>query len=133
MSKKENVVVNPNSVNRIANTTKFVGDVDSESDIAMDGKLEGKLKTKGKLVLGAEGVIVGEVYCKSAGISGKIEGKVFVEDIITLQSSAVVNGEITTNKLAIEPGAVFNGTCNMKGSTKTTTGLSDKKNVVENQ
>ena len=105
--------INPNSVNMVANQTEFKGDLVTETDIKFDGKLEGKLTTKSKLVLGKDGSIKGEVRCKSAVISGKIEGKVFVEEIIKLEASAEINGELTTKKLAIDPGAVFNGTCIM--------------------
>ncbi len=110
---KNEINVHPNSVNMVANSTKFIGDLVTESDIKFDGQLEGKLETKNKLVLGKEGKIKGEVYCKSAVISGKIEGKVFVQEIIKLEASAQLDGELTTSKLAIEPGAIFNGTCIM--------------------
>jgi cytoskeletal protein CcmA (bactofilin family) len=105
--------INPNTVNMVANTTEFNGDLVTDSDIKFDGKLEGKLITKNKLVLGKEGKIKGEVRCKSAVISGQIEGKIFVEEIIKLEASAQIDGELTTSKLAIEPGAIFNGTCIM--------------------
>ena len=113
MGKKREPVINPNSVNMIVKSTEFNGDLITENDIKFDGKLEGKLVTKSKLVLGNEGLIKGEVHCKSAVISGEIEGKIFIDDLITLQSSAKINGEIKTNKIAIEPGATFNGSCLM--------------------
>jgi len=116
MSKKE-TVINPNSINQIENSTTIDGELITESDIKFNGKLTGKLITKNKLVLGESGQIKGEVYCKSAIISGRIEGKVIVEEIITLQSTAYIEGELTTDKLAIEPGAVLNGTCIMKNKT----------------
>lgn len=110
---KNETQVHPNSVNMVANSTEFKGDLVTESDIKFDGQLEGKLETKNKLVLGKEGKIKGEVYCKSAVISGKIEGKIFVKEIIKLEATAQIDGELTTSKLAIEPGAIFNGTCIM--------------------
>jgi cytoskeletal protein CcmA (bactofilin family) len=113
MSKKE-TVINPNSINQVASSTVIEGELVTESDIKFDGKLTGKLVTKNKLVLGESGQIKGEIYCKSAIISGKIEGKIFVEEIITLQATAYIEGELSTDKLAIEPGAVLNGTCIMK-------------------
>ncbi len=112
MIKKE-PVSNPNDVNFFKQTTEFKGELTTENDIKLDGKLEGKLVSKSKLVLGETGEIKGEVYCKSAYISGKIIGKIFVEDIITLNSTSKIQGDISTNKIAIEPGAVFNGICKM--------------------
>lgn len=112
MGKREQVV-DPNSINSIVNTTSIKGDVTTESNIKFDGKLEGNLTTKSKLVLGNEGQIQGEIKCKNAIISGKIIGKIIVEDLLTLQSSAHIEGEIITSKIAIEPGAIFNGNCHM--------------------
>ena len=113
---KKDPVVDPNSVNMIVKSTLFKGDFTSESVIKFDGKLEGNLTTKSKLVLGIDGEIKGEIRCKNAFISGRVIGKIFVDETITLQSSAFIEGEITTSKIAIEPGAVFNGTCRMNGN-----------------
>ncbi len=112
MARKEQIA-HPNSVNMIAATTMFTGEFKTDSDIKFDGKLDGTLITKNKLVVGETGQIKGEIRCKSAVISGKIEGNIFVEDIITLQASCKIDGEITTKKIAIEPGAIFNGNCKM--------------------
>ncbi len=127
MGKKREPVINPNSVNMIVKSTEFNGDLITENDIKFDGKLEGKLVTKSKLVLGNEGLIKGEVHCKSAVISGEIEGKIFIDDLITLQSSAKINGEIKTNKIAIEPGATFNGSCLMDEMPKKPKNIENKE------
>ena len=42
-------------------------------------------------------------------------------ELISLSKSAKITGEITTNRLAIEPGAVFSGTCNMDSSSSSST------------
>lgn len=115
MGKKEQVV-DPNSFNTIVNNTFIKGDLSTESSIKFDGKLEGNLTTKNKLVLGNVGEITGDIKCKDAIISGKISGKIIVEDLLTLQSTAQIEGEIITNKIAIEPGAIFNGNCHMSNS-----------------
>ncbi len=111
MSKKE--IIDPNSINRLVANTEFKGDLKTDSDIKLDGRMNGTLVTKGKLVLGETGFITGDVHCKSAVISGRIEGKVFVDELIMLQSSSKIDGDMVVSKIAIEPGAVFNGNCKM--------------------
>lgn len=130
MGKKE-INVHPNSVNLVANSTELKGDLITESDIKFDGVLNGKLETKNKLVLGKDGKIIGEVHCNCAVISGKIEGKIFVKDIIKLEASAQIEGELTTSKLAIEPGAIFNGNCIMSSDSSKLN--SQKSKIVEKQ
>ncbi len=107
-----------NSLNIIGNGTSVTGDVVSNGDIRVDGKLQGNLNSKSKLVLGATGKLIGEVFCKNSEISGNIEGKITVEELLILKSTAKITGDIIASKLSIEPGAVFTGTCNMGGNIK---------------
>ena len=44
---------------------------------------------------------------------GKLNGTIEVDELLTLKSTAKLQGEISTNKLAIEPGAIFSGNCKM--------------------
>ena len=44
---------------------------------------------------------------------GVIKAKISVSQLLSLKSSAKLNGDIITNKLSIEPGATFTGSCSM--------------------
>jgi cytoskeletal protein CcmA (bactofilin family) len=113
MGKNQSADIYPNSINLIGKSTNIVGDINSESDIRIDGNIKGTVQTKGKIIVGQTGVIIGNIICQNADIEGKIEGKINVENLLSLKSTANVQGEIFTEKLAIEPNAVFTGTCNM--------------------
>ncbi len=102
-----------NAINLISAGTRVKGDVESNSGIRIDGQLQGKMDVKGKVVIGASGQITGDVICQTLEISGQITGNIHAADLVSLKSTARVNGEIITRKLAIEPGAVFSGTCRM--------------------
>ena len=106
------------SVNIIGPGTIITGDINTNGDVRVDGTLNGKLIVKGKLVLGGTGVIEGEISCQNADISGGIKGKINVSELLSLKNSARINGDIVTNKLAIEPGANFTGSCSMGGVVK---------------
>ncbi len=107
-----------NNLNIIGSGTSINGDVVSNGDLRIDGNLTGNLNTKAKLVLGAPGKILGEVFCKNSEISGQIDGKITVEELLILRSTAKIYGDIITSKLSIEPGAIFTGTCNMGGNLR---------------
>ena len=109
MKKTENTA----AVNMIGAGTTINGDVQSEGDIRVDGTLKGSVSTEGKVVLGREGVIEGDVVCKNADVSGILKAKITVSQLLSLKTSAKLNGDITTNKLSIEPGAEFTGSCSM--------------------
>ena len=101
------------TVNTIGFGTIITGDIQSKGDIRVDGTLNGSVKTSGKVVLGKDGVVEGDVICNSADISGNIKAKITVSQLLSLKSTAKLNGDIITNKLSIEPGATFTGSCSM--------------------
>lgn len=110
LMKKEETKV---AVNMIGAGTIITGDIYSKGDIRVDGTLKGSVITEGKVVLGKDGVIEGDVECSTADISGMIKAKITVAELLLLKTSAKLNGDITTNKLSIEPGAEFTGSCSM--------------------
>ena len=105
-----------NAINLIGVGTTIEGNITSNGDIRVDGGLNGNVNTKGKVIVGESGKINGEVYCKNFELEGSIEGKVFISELLTLRAKSKLVGDITANKLAIEPGAVFTGKCDMSGN-----------------
>jgi cytoskeletal protein CcmA (bactofilin family) len=101
--------------NRIEKNTKIKGDIVSEADFRIDGKLDGNVKTSGKVVIGKDGYIHGKVECVNADIEGSFNGELLVSDLLSLKASAVIEGTVSVSKLAVEPGATFNASCTMKG------------------
>ena len=114
----KNQNLDASSVNLIGNGTKIVGDIQSAGDVRIDGLLTGNIVTTGKFVLGPNGVVDGNVTSGNADISGEIKGKVNISEMLSLKASAKVSGDIVTGKLAIEPGAIFTGTCNRGDKVK---------------
>jgi cytoskeletal protein CcmA (bactofilin family) len=101
------------AVNMIGNGTVIIGEIKSKGDIRVDGSLNGSIETEGKVVVGQEGVVEGDVICKDADIAGVLKAKITVSQLLSLKSSAKLHGDIITNKLSIEPGATFTGSCSM--------------------
>ena len=101
------------TINTIGSGTIVTGDIESKGDIRVDGILKGTVNTSGKVVLGKEGIIEGDVSCNNADIAGIVNAKITVTQLLLLKSTAKLNGDIVTNKLSIEPGASFTGSCSM--------------------
>ena len=101
--------------NRIEKNTKIKGEIISEADFRIDGKLDGNVKTSGKVVIGKDGYIHGKVECVNADIEGNFNGELMVSELLSLKSSAVIEGTVVVSKLSVEPGATFNASCNMSG------------------
>ena len=115
------------TINTIGAGTTITGDTKSAGDIRVDGIIKGSVNTKGKVVLGKDGVVEGDVVCVSADISGTLKAKITVSELLSLKSTAKLHGDIVTNKLSIEPGAVFTGSCSMGAVVK------DIKDVAKTQ
>ena len=104
--------------NIVAKNTSFVGELTSEGDFRIDGVLEGGLTTKGRVVIGTEGSVKGNVTCENADIEGKFSGELKVNSTLTIKATAKISGDVAIGKLSVEPGATFNATCSMKGALK---------------
>ncbi len=115
------------SVNIIGAGTKIEGDIITNGDIRIDGSLTGSINVKGKLVVGASGMVEGEIICQNADISGVIKGKIGVAELLALKASAKLTCDIITNKIAVEPGASFSGSCSMGGVIKDIKGAHSEK------
>ncbi len=125
--KEKQMTDNKTSQNIISQGTKIIGDFNSEGDFRIDGTIEGNIKTTGKLVVGKEGFIQGTIEGTDAYFEGKFSGKLSLSGTLTLKSSAHIEGEVVVGKLAVEPGATFNVSCNMKDSIKSLSGGSKKQ------
>ena len=100
-------------INTITVGTSIKGDLQANGDFRMDGTLEGNITLTGKLVIGEHGHILGNVVCQNANVLGNIDGNLSVKEFLTLYATSRVKGDIVANKLAIEPGAYFTGSCHM--------------------
>ena len=69
MAKMENTP-NVNSISRISAGTVIKGEILSPCDIRIDGTFEGKLHSKGRVVIGETAVIKGDIFCENLDLWG---------------------------------------------------------------
>ena len=108
---KTEPTVNVNSISRISAGTVIKGEILSPTDIRIDGTFEGRVQSKGRVVVGESAVIKGDVVCENIDLWGKVEGNIFVKDTLSLMDGCVVAGNLHIRRLAVELGATFNGNC----------------------
>ena len=118
--------------NRIVEGTSIVGDIVSKDDFRLDGELIGNFTSQDKLVIGASGIVKGEIVCNNADIEGVFQGKIKVLEVLNIKATAQIHGEVAIGKLSIEPGANFTATCTMLTHTKDVT-LKDGKGTEQKQ
>lgn len=111
--KEVSSVSNPKAMNQLGQGTVINGEINSDADIRIDGIVRGNVISKGKIVLGATGVIEGDIRSENAYLEGRVSGNVEVNDLLILSKTSFVNGDIVIKKLVVEEGAKFNGNCTM--------------------
>ena len=121
-------MMKPNEINgqpnKIEASTRITGEIKSNANFRIDGYLKGSITTSGKVVIGKEGVIEGNIKCLNADIEGKFNGKIEASEILNLKSTAVIEGEVQISNLIVEAGANFNAKCSMKN-------VSEVKSIVD--
>src|ERR1700730_13476624 len=93
------------STSLIGAGTSMKGDMTSNGDLRIDGTLVGNIHCTAKVVIGANGVVEGDVSGQQADIMGKVSGTIKVKDLLQLKSNCAVNGNLQSAKLQIEPSA----------------------------
>lgn len=102
-----------NEVSRISTGTVFKGEISSSNDIRIDGTFEGKIYSKGRVVVGEKAFIKGDIVCANVDFWGGMDGNFFVKDTLSLKNSSKVKGDIHTRRLQVELDAQFDGNCQM--------------------
>ena len=120
-------------VNIISKGTFIQGDIQSEGEIRIDGKVKGVVSSKSKVVVGNDGIVEGDIVCTNADILGTISGTIKVSELLYLRSSALVNGDVTTRQFQMEPTARFNGRCIMEVESLMTTIPDNKEKEREKE
>jgi len=99
----------------IGESCVFEGNVTTTSSTRIDGQLKGKIAGEYSLVVGENGVVEGEIKAAETIVYGRVEG-VIESGKLDIKSSGAVMGDVFIEKLTVEPGAIFNGRCEMTDS-----------------
>lgn len=102
-----------NAVNLLCEGTAIVGDIQTKSDIRVDGMIKGKIVTSGRLVVGNTARLEGNVDCVNVDVLGVVIGDITASGAVALKASAKVVGNIAAAVISMETGVTFNGNCQM--------------------
>mgnify|MGYP001482817476 FL=1 len=102
-----------NGTTLISSGTTLKGDINSNNDLRIDGTIIGNINSSAKIVIGASGVVEGDISGNQADIVGKVSGNIRAKELLQLQGECSVTGNLYAGKLLVEPSATFNGQCHM--------------------
>ena len=101
----------------------FKGDIKTKGTLRIDGTLEGNIEVDW-LILGETAQLKGNAEARGIIVGGKVEGNIKATELIEIKAKGEVRGELTTTKLSVAEGAIFDGRSTMHR---------EESNVVELQ
>jgi cytoskeletal protein CcmA (bactofilin family) len=99
--------------NALSPNTEITGSIITQDDMRIDGIIKGEINSEKKIVIGEKAMIEGNIRCVNLDSLGQIIGDVFCQEKITLRANSRLKGNVSTKSIEIEPGAFFDGSCQM--------------------
>lgn len=87
------------------------GDLKIAGFVTIHGDLDGDLEASGKVIVSEHARVKGNIIAKSAIIGGVVEGNITAPDFIQLYGTASVIGNLSTRRLELQDGVLFQGHC----------------------
>ena len=85
------------------------GSVKFQKELVVDGEVEGKIDSRGRLTIGVNATIIGEIRTKSVIVDGTVEGNITAEERCELRAGCTVRGDIESPRLVVDEAATFIG------------------------
>lgn len=92
------------------------GDLISAADVRIDGTVKGNIKCKARILIGADGLVEGDMEGQQADIMGTVNGTITIKELLNLRGNGKIDGNIYAGKLQMEPTFTFNGHCHMNNN-----------------
>jgi cytoskeletal protein CcmA (bactofilin family) len=102
--------LNRTSPSIIGNNCSLAGDISSDGEVHVDGKVVGDVRCV-TLVIGEAGSVTGEINAETVRVLGAVSGQI-TANAVELAKSARIVGDITHDTLAVEAGAYVEGRFN---------------------
>jgi len=92
----------------IGSESSVTGDIITKGVVRIDGDITGNTDADW-LIVGATGMVKGNVVSRGVLIDGRMEGNIKSKEIVEIKSKGIVEGDIFTTRLIISDGAIFDG------------------------
>ena len=93
----------------ISSGVSIKGTVKFRSELVMDGEFEGTIDSVGRLTVGRNGRVRGDIRTRSVTVHGTVDGKLSVDDKCELRSGCTLRGDIETARLVVDENVNFIG------------------------
>jgi len=98
----------------IGRTLLVKGEVLSDDEVVIEGKIEGKITVKNRVVVGKNGQVKADIEAREIVVRGRVNGNLQGHYRVEIVPEGVLNGNISAPKVVIADGAIFDGNIDMK-------------------
>lgn len=93
---------------------RITGEISSDTDLRVDGEIQGRLVQSSQSVeVGESGHIVATIQAKVVKIGGEVNGDVAGSEKVIITRTGRVQGNLTAPRVVLEDGALFRGSIEM--------------------
>ena len=92
---------------------KIKGEISADTEMVVDGEVEGRMELQENLIIGPKGVVNGDIVARSVQVNGKVMGNVRGIDRFELAQSGRIEGDVVSPRVVIAEGAFFKGNVEM--------------------
>ena len=100
-------------VSIIAPGMKVVGDCSSDGIVRIEGRVDGRIKAAKSVVVGKEGVVIGDIETQDLIVAGRVSGTITAQSRVELQASCHVEGDIRSRRIKLDEGGRVDGRLHM--------------------
>ena len=103
----------------LGSKTSFNGLLKFSQTLRVRGTIRGTIEATGALIVDKDAVVDADrISASSLTVYGTLVGNVVAIEKVDMMSGARVHGDVTTARLRIADGVLFEGKCNMTGTDK---------------
>jgi len=93
----------------LSSSVSIKGTVKFRNELVIDGEVEGKIDSTGRLTIGKNARIRGEIRTKSVVVDGTIDGNITARERCELRAGCTMRGDIESPRLVVDEEATFIG------------------------
>jgi len=111
-SKPEPAPNGATDVNRggtLSSGVSIKGSVKFEKELTLDCEVEGRIDSQGRLTVGKQARIKGDIKTRSVIVDGTVDGNITAGERCELRAGCTVNGDIEAPRLVVDEAASFVG------------------------
>ena len=112
---KKNFIDDISINNIIGPGAMITGNVTVSGFLRIDGDIDGNVQTQGRVIIGEEARIRGNIRAASVSVGGVVQGDIIAPDYVVILSSGMVVGSVLTKKLRVDDDVILHGFCSAAG------------------